>query len=44
MLAKKYTKKNNLIFEKRKYPGLLANISLLRKMGYKRKINRFLIK
>ena len=36
--------KNNLIFEKRKYPGLLANISLLRKMGYKRKINKFLIK
>ncbi len=42
----KLIKKNNnykkkLVFEDKKYPGLFANIGLLRKLGYKKKIIKF---
>ncbi len=44
MLARINSQKNMIIFEKRKYPGFIANINLLRKFGYKRKIKKFYIK
>ncbi len=44
ILARIYTRKNVLIFEKKKYPGFIANINLLRKFGYRAKIKEFYIK
>lgn len=36
-----YNTNLELIFEKRKYPGYVSNITLLRKLGYKNKISSF---
>lgn len=36
-----YNKNLKIIFEKKKYPGYVSNISLLRKLGYKNKISIF---
>lgn len=42
-LIKKDSSKNSFFFEKKQYPGFVANIKLLRKLGYKKKIKRFII-
>lgn len=36
-----YNKNLKIIFEQKKYPGYVSNISLLRKLGYKNKISIF---
>ena len=36
--------KNKLIYEDKKYPGLFANINLLRKLGYRKKMIKFKFK
>ena len=41
LIIKKYSYKANIAFEKKTYPGLFANINLLRKLGYKKKIIKF---
>ncbi len=43
LIKKKSNSKNKLIFENKKYPGLFANISLLRKLGYRKKMIKFKI-
>ena len=40
-IKKKLNSKSKLNFEKKRYPGLFANIKLLRKVGYKKKITKF---
>ena len=44
LIIKKYNFKANITFEKKTYPGLFANINLLRKLGYKKKITEFKFK
>ena len=44
LIIKKYNFKANITFEKKTYPGLFANINLLRKLGYKKKITKFKFK
>lgn len=44
LIIKKYSYKANIAFEKKTYPGLFANINLLRKLGYKKKITKFKFK
>ena len=41
LIKKKHNLNNQLIIETKKYPGLFANINLLRKLGYKKKIKKF---
>ena len=41
LIKKKHNLNNQLIFETKKYPGLFANINLLRKLGYKKKLKKF---
>jgi nucleoside-diphosphate-sugar epimerase len=43
LIKNKYNFKNKLIFENKEYPGLFANISLLRQLGYRKKILKFKI-
>lgn len=40
-IKKRYKFKNKLDFENKRYPGLFANINLLRRLGYKKQIIRF---
>ncbi len=40
----KYKFKSKLELENKKYPGLFANINLLRKIGYKKKMKKFKLK
>ena len=40
-IKKKLNSKSKLNFEKKRYPGLFANIKLLRRVGYKKKITKF---
>ncbi len=40
-IKKKLNSKSKLNFEIKRYPGLFANIKLLRKVGYKKKITKF---
>lgn len=42
-LKTKYKSKINIDYETKKYPGLVADISFLRKIGYKKKISNFKI-
>jgi len=40
-IKNKYKFKVKLVFEKKEYPGLFANINFLRKLGYRKKIIKF---
>lgn len=42
LINKKFKGTGKLIFEKKLYAGLISSIKLLRKVGYKKKINRFI--
>ena len=41
LIMNKKNIKKKLIFENKEYPGFFANISLLRKLGYRKKIYKF---
>lgn len=43
LIKDKNNVKTKLIFENKKYPGLFANINLLRKLGYRKKIIKFIL-
>ena len=43
-IKNKYSFNTKLDFEKKEYPGLFANISLLRKLGYRKKVIKFKFK
>ena len=43
LIKRKNKSKTLLKFEMNKFPGLVANISLLRRIGYKKKIKKFVI-
>ena len=42
-IKKKMNSNIKIDFEKKKYPGLVSNTKLLRKLGFKNKINKFVI-
>ena len=42
-IKEKYKFKTKLELENKKYPGLFANINLLRKTGYKKKMKKFFL-
>ena len=41
LIKDKNSVKTKLVFEKKKYPGLFANINLLRQLGYRKKMIKF---
>jgi len=44
LIKYKFKYKTTLLYKRKKYPGLVANINLLRKIGYRKNIKKFNIK